>query len=576
MVASAVVVLAVVVAAAPVRRVEALDLSDRLVHDPTPRPLGPILVFGDSVLRLGTQMLVDELAADGWGPILARGVDGGRASDVCEPTIDRFRLDRWIEQLRAQGTVVPRHVIVHLGANDSGDCANRPDLAEATIRTILDLLGPDVRVWWPMTNRFYTHERQATMWNGVLAGVAASDERLADPWDWPAVLASGQVQTYDGTHPNGLPHYAIRAALMSDDVTAKLARATRVGGGVALPAPSSAPTRLVPRPPERVADTRVSGRPAGSAVVVDLSARLPGSADAVVVNVTATQASAAGFLTAAPCDAPPPLASNVNYRPGEDRASSAIVPLGASRSVCVTSSSPTDVVVDLQGHFEPGAALGLVPIDPVRLVDRTVAAGEVVRVPVGAPAAALGLTVDAADAPGFVTAAPCGGAPPEVSNVNFGARDPVAGSAIVPSGAGEVCVVASSAARLVVDLFGTFTVGGASYVPVAPTRLLDTRDGTGGWAPVHGAAQTLDVAAAPSGAVAATGSLTIVGPLAPGFLVAHPCSTSTPPTSNVNAAAGRDAATGATVRVDGSGRTCLRASAATHTVVDLHGWWIDP
>ena len=58
---------------------------------------------------------------------------------------------------------------------------------------------------------------------------------------------------------------------------------------------------------------------------------------------------------------------------------------------------------------------------------------------------------------GFVTAYPCGTDRPLASNVNFAAGDDVANAAVVPVGAGgAVCLFASAATNLVVDLNGTF------------------------------------------------------------------------------------------------------------------------
>ena len=86
--------------------------------------------------------------------------------------------------------------------------------------------------------------------------------------------------------------------------------------------------------------------------------------------------------------------------------------------------------------------------------------------------------------------------------------------------------------------------------------------------------QVLDIAAAPPGAVATTGSLTAVGSASAGWETAHPCGSAVPNASNVNSRPGRAAASGVTVRVDGGGRLCLWASTVTHTLFDVTGWWI--
>jgi len=196
-----------------------------------------------------------------------------------------------------------------------------------------------------------------------------------------------------------------------------------------------------------------------------------------------------------------------------------------------------------------------------------------VPTPPGAVAVALNLTVVDAAEPGWLRAAPCG-VPAGVSNVNYGVGEAVAGSAFVPtSGQGTICVQTSSSADVIVDLTGTFGDGGLAFVPVVPTRLLDTRNGIGGWAPIQGTAQTLDVRAAPDGAAAVTGTVTMVGPTSGGYLVAHGCGP-LPPTSSVNAGPGGTLANSVTTGVSGTGRLCVYADRTTQTLFDVTGWWV--
>ena len=70
--------------------------------------------------------------------------------------------------------------------------------------------------------------------------------------------------------------------------------------------------------------------------------------------MTATEPERAGFLTVYPCDQPRPVTSNVNYLAGRDTADAAIVGVSATDgSVCVFTSAPTHVVVDINGWFGP-------------------------------------------------------------------------------------------------------------------------------------------------------------------------------------------------------------------------------
>ncbi len=116
-------------------------------------------------------------------------------------------------------------------------------------------------------------------------------------------------------------------------------------------------------------------------------------------------------------------------------------------------------------------------------------------VPADAVAVAVNLTATQEGAAGFVTAYPCGTALPLVSNVNFGAGQTVPNSAVVPIGANRsICFYASTPVQIIVDLAGSFGPTGSSLTTVMPTRLLDTRNGTGGWYGVLGNTQTIDLA----------------------------------------------------------------------------------
>ena len=93
---------------------------------------------------------------------------------------------------------------------------------------------------------------------------------------------------------------------------------------------------------------------AGETRAVDVGAavRLPGGSQVAVLGVVATRATAAGFLQVRQCASADDI-SSVNFDPGDNRAIAniVVVPLSDARTVCVTSSAPVDVVVDLYGAF---------------------------------------------------------------------------------------------------------------------------------------------------------------------------------------------------------------------------------
>ncbi len=241
-----------------------------------------------------------------------------------------------------------------------------------------------------------------------------------------------------------------------------------------------------PLTPTRVLDTRngtgIGGQravvPAGgtTAFPVAGTAGVPADAAGVMLNVTATEEGADGYLTVFPCGGAVPPSSSVNYRAGRDVANQAASAIGAGGQVCVSSFAPSHVVIDVLGWYGPTAPAGYVPLTPARVLDtrqpNAVFAGKVpargaIQLPVlgqggipatGVSAAAINLTVDQPGGPGFVTAYPCGAAQPLASNLNYGTGQVVANLATVAvSGPGTVCIFTWAATYLVVDVSGYFT-----------------------------------------------------------------------------------------------------------------------
>jgi hypothetical protein len=116
--------------------------------------------------------------------------------------------------------------------------------------------------------------------------------------------------------------------------------------------------------PTRVFDTR-PGEPAGVVTVTKqpvainttLKVKVTGVAGvpstgvgAVALTITATEPTAAGFITAYPCG-PRPLASSLNYATGQTIANTIIVPVNANGEVCFYSNTTTHLVADITAWF---------------------------------------------------------------------------------------------------------------------------------------------------------------------------------------------------------------------------------
>src|SRR5664280_2926305 len=112
-------------------------------------------------------------------------------------------------------------------------------------------------------------------------------------------------------------------------------------------------------------------------------------------------------------------------------------------------------------------------------------------------------------------------------------------------------------AHLLFDVTGYFTpdTTGATYVPLTPTRVLDTRNGTGGLSGpfTNHAARTFTVGGVPAGAIAVTGNLTVTGQTSSGYLFIGPVATNNPGSSTLNFPVGDDRANAVTVALGAGG-----------------------
>jgi hypothetical protein len=329
-----------------------------------------------------------------------------------------------------------------------------------------------------------------------------------------------------------------------------------------------------------VVDTRTAGSrlASGQELSVDLSSVMPAGATAAAVNLTVDNPAADGYLTAYPCGTPPPLASNLNYAAGRPRGAAATVALDSARRLCLRTFAATDVIVDVSGAYVAASSGSrFAPTTPTRLLDTrasgALAAGGVatVAVPAGSAAATINLTATDATQPGFLTAYRCDQPRPLASNVNYGAGQTVANLAVVPAATNTtLCVYASSSTDVIVDLLGSYGASGLRYQAATPVRLLDTRDGTGGWSGRPGAFQSLDLPSIP-GAQAVSLTVATAFPDADGFTTAYPCAAGRPLASNLNYTAWSQATANAAVV---GAPACVVAQARAQEIIDLAGWWV--
>jgi hypothetical protein len=325
--------------------------------------------------------------------------------------------------------------------------------------------------------------------------------------------------------------------------------------------------------PSRILDTRTTTPlTSGGMLQVSVPATVvPAGASAVVLNVTAVNPTAAGFLTVLPGGETLPtgssLVSNLNFAAGAIVPNLVTVGLSATGTVELYNyTGSTDVVVDVEGYYTtPVTTSGLYnPISPVRVfgtlpIGTAIGAGATTAVTVagalaadGVPASAsavvLNVTAAHATASSFLTVFPAGATMPTASNLNFGAQAPlqaIANRVTVGVGtSGNIDIYnhyGTVAVDVDVDGYYSGTGGaGSPFVAITPIRVADTvtANKVGSETAIAAAATetfTLATPDIPANAAGVAMNLTAVPGAAPGYLTSYPTSAATPPVaSDVN------------------------------------------
>jgi hypothetical protein len=333
------------------------------------------------------------------------------------------------------------------------------------------------------------------------------------------------------------------------------------------------------------------------------------SATAALLNLTATNTTASGFVTAWPSGTTFPLASNLNFTAGQTVPNLALAKLGNGGNVSLfNSAGSTDLIADVAWYFN--AASQVTALVPARVLDTrpgfstvdgqfagigALNAGQKLDLKVtgrgGLPANGVGsvvmnVTVTGPSASGFITAWPSGQAQPLASNLNFVAAQTVPNLVITGVGTNGAVSLFNSAGstQLIADVTGWFP-SGAQLTSLTPARLLDTRAGfatidgqfSGGGAMT--ALGTLDLTVGGRGGVPASGAeavvlnVTAVSPSTTGFAAVWPSGYAQPNASNLNFTPGQTRPNLVISAIGSNGKVTLFNSAGTtHMVVDVLGW----
>ncbi|TMK89018.1 MAG: hypothetical protein E6G57_03710 [Actinobacteria bacterium] len=206
----------------------------------------------------------------------------------------------------------------------------------------------------------------------------------------------------------------------------------------------------------------------------------------------------------------------------------------------------------------------------------------------GAAAVALNVTVTNPTASSYLTVSPTGSARPTASNLNFVAGETVPNMVVAKLGTGGQVDVYNSAGwtDVIFDVAGWYSDGststGGTYGSLSPSRILDTRNGTGAPAGPLPGGQSLNLRATGVGGVPSSGvgavvlNVTAVGPTAGSYLTVYPNGSAVPTASNLNFGPGQNVPNLVIAKV-GSGGTVdvYNAVGLTDVVVDVAGWYSD-
>lgn len=340
-------------------------------------------------------------------------------------------------------------------------------------------------------------------------------------FDQATALEADEILHVDGaalTNPIGRRGFLVGGAAVTTTAAVLASMSSPV-------AAAEAPTRYVALTPLRLCDTRpgsgrnfgfirvgakvtrvkIAGRTIGSVTV-------PADATAAVFTVVGiNRTNGRNYLSAYPAGTTWPGTSSVNM-PSLNAASPNLVTvqLGGG-SVDILANKPADIVLDLAGVYVPASGgrskegryreIELRRVIDTRLTPGKPGPGATVRVDLTSLKGAAGLTADAVavsinltaaapDGQGYLTAYPFGESIPPTSSLNVRPGINRASGAIVKLGTEGsrigFNVFVENGAHVIVDVSGYFTGPNDNesstglFVPVTPTRLMDTRKGHGG------------------------------------------------------------------------------------------------
>jgi hypothetical protein len=358
---------------------------------------------------------------------------------------------------------------------------------------------------------------------------------------------------------------------------------------------------------------------------------IPANATAVTGVLTVISPTALGYLSLTPTPVPHPTTSNLNFPKGDSRSTGMTVTLNGNNtgtgdgtlSVTYSAGAGTsaDFYFDVTGYFIVGTeGATYKTVTPNRLVDTRVNNGisgkikagtatqfivvdrnptnDLTNVPSNAVAVTGNLTITDQSAAGHLTLTPDAQSSPTTASIYTPKGDIRAtGLTMMLSEDGTLWVTfvstAGATTSVVFDVTGYFVDGpvgaGATYVPVTPNRLVDSRVKNGISSKLLPyASRSFQVTNRvpsdatkniPSSAIAITGTLTVTGATALGWLALTTTQINHPGTSTINFPKYDTRANGVTVPLGAGGKEWVALGSGkgsyASVVFDVSGYFVN-
>ena len=358
-------------------------------------------------------------------------------------------------------------ISVHVGDNDPSSTTTKIGVDAMAFRLVATAPSPPGSVWATGGNAVATIAWSAASANGSpVTGYTVT----ASPGGRTTTTTGATTATMTGL-TNGTSYtFAVTAA------------------NAAGTSPSSAPSNVVTPAelthytavnPVRVLDTRAGlGAPKakvgpGGQLTLTVPG-LPAGTTAVALNVTATNPTAASYLTVYPAGQARPTASNLNFVKAQTIPNLVIARVGAGNKVTFYNAAGTvDIIADLAGYYALGAGAGYSAVTPKRVLDTRAGLGApkakvgpggqltltVPGLPAGTTAVALNVTATNPTATSYLTVYPAGQTRPTASNLNFVTAQTIPNLVIARVGAGNTLTFYNAAGTVdvIADLAGYYS-----------------------------------------------------------------------------------------------------------------------